>query len=226
MRITLFFLLGALAAGTSRADTLFLRTGKTLKVDALSCDAKTCIAMLSGGGVEVDAKDVVRVVPDEQVDSEAAVAAPASATLGPVEALPRLIDRIVVDMARKYALPPSLILAVARAESSLNPTAVSPRGARGVMQLMAGTAQELGVKDAFDPADNIEAGARLLRRLLEKYDGRVAVALAAYNAGEGAVARNKGVPPYRETHSYIRKVVKDFEREEKAIDSPRPAPRP
>ena len=121
-------------------------------------------------------------------------------------------------------LPRSLVRAVARAESAIEPAAVSPKGAQGVMQLMPGTAKELGVQNAFDAAENIDAGARLLRQLLEKYDGRVAEALAAYNAGPGAVARHKGVPPYRETRGYIRKVVKDFEKAEKKAP-PKP-PRP
>ena len=112
-------------------------------------------------------------------------------------------------------MPVSLVRAVARAESAMSRRAVSVKGASGVMQLMPDTARELGVSDVFDAAQNIDAGTRLLRRHLEKYEGRVAEALAAYNAGAGAVARHKGVPPYRETRGYIRKIVKDFERAEK-----------
>jgi soluble lytic murein transglycosylase-like protein len=122
---------------------------------------------------------------------------------------------MVADAARKYALPRSLVRAVARAESDFDAAAISPRGAQGVMQLMPGTARDLGVQNALDPAENIDAGARLLRRLLEVYEGRVAEALAAYNAGPGAVARHQGVPPYRETRGYIRKVVKEFEKAER-----------
>jgi soluble lytic murein transglycosylase-like protein len=122
---------------------------------------------------------------------------------------------MVADAARKYALPRSLVRAVARAESDFDAAAISPRGAQGVMQLMPGTARDLGVQNALDPAENIDAGARLLRRLLEVYEGRVAEALAAYNAGPGAVARHQGVPPYRETRGYIRKVVNEFEKGER-----------
>lgn len=208
----------SVASTQAVADTLFLRSGKALKIEALSCDSKTCLATLPGGDVEVRAVDVLRLEPNEDVDPE-----PVAAASGAVDStVPRPFEQMVADAAFKYALPRSLVRAVARAESALNPAAVSPKGAQGVMQLMPGTARSLGVQDAFDPGENIDAGARLLRQLLEKYQGRVAEALAAYNAGEGAVARHKGVPPYGETRGYIRNVVKDFEKGEKPNASPAP----
>jgi len=199
----------------ANADTLFLSTGKTLKIDALTCDASTCTATLAGGDVQLRPVDVVRVEPDEQVDIEPVPPTSVEGGLASESKTPRTIEQIVAEAAHKYALPRSLVRAVARAESALNPSAVSPKGAQGVMQLMPGTAKELGVRDAFDPAENIDAGVRLLRQLLERYDGRVAEALAAYNAGPGAVARHKGVPPYRETRGYVRKIVADFQKAEK-----------
>jgi soluble lytic murein transglycosylase-like protein len=189
------------------ADTLFLRSGKTLKIEALSCRESTCVASLAGGDVELRAADVMKVEPDEEVEAPA----PEAQGAAPSAPAPRSLEQMVSDAARRYALPASLVRAVAKAESSFDPRAVSPKGAQGVMQLMPGTARELGVRDAFDPAENIDAGARLLRRLLEKYEGRLGEALAAYNAGAGAVAKHKGVPPYRETRAYVRKVVKDYE---------------
>jgi soluble lytic murein transglycosylase-like protein len=217
MRLSLVSLLiaGGLSAGTASGDTLVLRAGKTLKIGALTCEAKTCRAELVGGEVELDAAEILRVEPDEEVDVEPVVEGSASAVPDGQGAAPRSIDQLVADAARKYALPRSLVRAVARAESAFNPAAVSVKGAQGVMQLMPGTARELGVRNAFDPAENIDAGAKLLRQLLEKYDGQVAFALAAYNAGQGAVQRHKGVPPYRETRGYIRKIVKDFEKAER-----------
>ena len=207
-------LIWAVGPGAASADTLYLRVGKTLKIDALSCNASACVATLKGGDIEVRAIDIERVEPDEEVDAEPVV--PVASPAGVVDSTPRTIEQMVRDAAHRYALPRSLVRAVARAESALNPDAVSPKGARGVMQLMPGTARELGVADAFDdPARNIDAGARLLRRLLERYEGRVAEALAAYNAGAGAVAKYNGVPPYGETRGYIRRVVKDFETAEK-----------
>ena len=201
------------AAGTN-ADTLFLKNGSTLKIQALMCDASVCVATLSGGDVDVRAADVIRVEPDEIVDAEPPANAGATGiTVGSSEAVS--IEDLIAAASRKYALPVSLVRAVARAESAMSTRAVSVKGASGVMQLMPDTARELGVSDVFDAAQNIDAGTRLLRQHLEKYEGRVAEALAAYNAGAGAVARHKGVPPYRETRGYIRKIVKDFERAEK-----------
>jgi hypothetical protein len=207
--------LAPLAVGSAAADTLFLRAGKTLKIESLACDSRACVARVLGGEIEVRAGDVLRVEPDEEVDRESA-GDPASDSGATVDGGgERTIDEMVADAARKYALPRSLVRAVARAESDFDAAAISPRGAQGVMQLMPGTARDLGVQNALDPAENIDAGARLLRRLLEGYEGRVAEALAAYNAGPGAVARHQGVPPYRETRGYIRKVVKEFEKAER-----------
>ncbi len=213
------FGLACAMAPVADADTLFLSTGKTLKIDALTCEVTTCTATLAGGDVRLRAVDVLRVEPDELVDIEPALPVSAEGRSAGESKTPRTIEQIVADAAHKYALPRSLVRAVARAESAMNPGAVSPKGAQGVMQLMPGTAKELGVRDVFDAAENIDAGVRLLRQLLEKYDGRVAEALAAYNAGPGAVARHKGVPPYRETRGYIRKIVKDFEKAEKKGES-------
>ncbi len=219
-------LVGLSLASWAAADTLFLRTGKTLKVDALSCHASTCRVTLPGGEVEVAASEVVRVEPDEEVDFESAPVATTLSGPAPTGAprVPRSIEDIVAEAAHLHGLPRSLVRAVARAESAFRTDAVSSKGAQGVMQLMPGTAKELGVQNPFDPVQNIHAGARLLRQLLEKYEGRVAEALAAYNAGPGAVARHQGVPPYAETRSYIRKVVKDFQKAE-APTAGRPEPR-
>ncbi len=207
-----------LSPGAVSADTLYLLSGKTLKIDAFSCRSSACVATLQGGDIEVRATDVLRVEPDEEVDAEPAT--PVAPHAGVVDSTPRTIEQMVREAAFKYALPRSLVRAVARAESALDPAAISPKGAQGVMQLMPGTARELGVDNVFDPAQNIDAGARRLRQLLEKYDGRVAEALAAYNAGAGAVTRHRGVPPYRETRGYIRRVVKDFEASEKSETAP------
>lgn len=200
------------AAPRAAADTLFLKSGAALKIDALRCDAAVCVANLKGGEIEVRPRDVLRVEADEYVDPT-----PETGKFNATSSVssPKSVDDLVAEAARKYALPRSLVRAVARAESAFNAKALSPKGAQGVMQLMPGTSREMGVTDAFDPEQNIEAGTKRLRQLLEKYEGHVAEALAAYNAGEGAVAKHKGVPPYAETRGYVRKVVKDFERNEK-----------
>jgi soluble lytic murein transglycosylase-like protein len=103
---------------------------------------------------------------------------------------------------------PALIEAVVRTESGFAPSAVSPKGAGGLMQLMPKTASALGVVDRFDPRENIRGGVRHLRYLLERYQGSVVLALAAYNAGEGAVDAHRGVPPYPETQQYVQRVLR------------------
>jgi soluble lytic murein transglycosylase-like protein len=101
-------------------------------------------------------------------------------------------------------------------ESGFQPDAVSHKGAQGLMQLMPGTARELGVTDALDPAQNLDGGTRYLRMLIAQYGGDLGKALAAYNAGPGAVKRHGGIPPYRETHHYIDKVLRERARAAKA----------
>ena len=110
--------------------------------------------------------------------------------------------------AALHDISPALVRAVIQAESAWNTRAVSPKGALGLMQLMPSTAAELGVVDPFDPAQNIQGGVRYLRKLLDRYDGNPELALAAYNAGPGAVDKyGRTVPPYRETQAYVRKIV-------------------
>jgi hypothetical protein len=124
----------------------------------------------------------------------------------------RQYDNIITKAAGKFNLDVALIKAVIKAESNFNHQAVSRAGAKGLMQLMPQTASALKVDDVFHPGDNIEGGARYLRYLLNLYRGNLTLALAAYNAGEGAVAKyNYGVPPYRETQNYIRRVLALYE---------------
>lgn len=115
-------------------------------------------------------------------------------------------DAIIDVQARANGLNPVLVRAVIEAESAFDPRAVSRVGAMGLMQLMPGTARDLGVDDPFDPVENIRGGTAYLRALLDRFDGDVRLALAAYNAGPGAVERYNNVPPYRETRAYVAKI--------------------
>lgn len=119
----------------------------------------------------------------------------------------RLFDPIIADVAGRYRVDRALVKAVIRAESGFQPHAVSPKGARGLMQLMPGTALMHGVRNIHEPTQNIEGGVQHLRMLLDRYSGNVVLALAAYNAGEAAVDQHRGIPPFAETREYIWRVL-------------------
>jgi Transglycosylase SLT domain len=111
------------------------------------------------------------------------------------------------DAAERYGLSEQLVMAVIKMESAFNPRAVSRKGAQGLMQLMPATATQLGVRDVFDPAENIHGGVRHLRGLIERFDNNLSLALAAYNAGERAVLQHGGIPPYPETQQYVTRIL-------------------
>jgi hypothetical protein len=180
------------------ADIALLSTGATMKVTAKRVEGDTVVLVLKGGGeVGVPAGMLRGVVPDEVLEE-----IPATAAAGSVD-----FERLVAEAARRHGLDPALVMAVVGVESGFQPQAVSPKGAQGLMQLMPGTARDLGVTNPFDPAANLDGGSRYLSSLVARYEGDLARALAAYNAGMGAVARHGGVPPYAETRAYVRKVL-------------------
>lgn len=117
------------------------------------------------------------------------------------------IDSAIDAAAARHHVDPSLVRSVVKVESNFNPNAVSRKGAMGLMQLMPSTARSLNVSNPFDPAENVDAGVRHLRRLLDNYGGNVSLSLAAYNAGSAAVARFAGVPKFRETRNYVRRIT-------------------
>lgn len=131
-------------------------------------------------------------------------------------ATPVDLNEVVNTASGHYHLDPDLVRSVIKAESGFNIRAVSPKGAQGLMQLMPGTASQLGVPNSFDPEANVEGGAKYLRELLERYDFDMVKALAAYNAGPQRVEQFGGVPPYYETRAYVARIVKDFNKKKAA----------
>jgi len=200
-RLPLGFVLVALAAAAApaRAEIALLASGQTLKLEGHRLEGGLAVLMLKGGGeLHLPPAAVRGYVPDEVIDELA------SALTGGE------VVRLAEAVARKRGLDPALVLAVVSVESGFRPEAVSPKGAQGLMQLMPRTAASLGVSDALDPEQNLDAGVRHLEALLKLYDGDLTRALAAYNAGQSAVARHGGVPPYRETRAYVRRVLERY----------------
>lgn len=187
-------------------EYVIFSSGMKLRADRHEQEGDQIRLFHNGGIIEVPAKLISGFEEEEVVTPERVVAtvelpAPASADT----------RTLLQEAARRSGLPPEFVESVARVESGLRENVVSPKGAIGVMQLMPGTAKSLGA-DPHDTAQNIDAGTRLLRELLLKYDGDVLKALAAYNAGEGAVDRYQGVPPYNETRWYVKKVVDAYQK--------------
>ena len=135
------------------------------------------------------------------------VSDPRTSLLSQGEGVGSSFDDLIRAAAAREGLDPALVKAVASAESGMNASAVSGAGAKGLMQLMDGTARELGVQDSFDPAQNVAGGAKYLKKMLDRYGGDVQRALAAYNAGPGNVDAYGGIPPFAETQAYVQRVL-------------------
>ncbi len=198
------------SAGSARADIVRMNNGREISVDSCRFEGDNVILVFRGGGEVKAPKDMVaEVLPDEvphamafALEARAAAAAPAGPKLSS-DALREMVDRV----AAKVGLNLRLARAVVQVESNFDVRAVSSKGAMGLMQIMPVIAQEYSVDDPFDPEKNLEAGMKHLRALLEHYGNDSMRALAAYNAGEGAVSRYGGVPPYRETQDYVQRVL-------------------
>ena len=155
----------------------------------------------------------------------AAPVAPAPVATAPAHATPTAASQpkspqklgdVINTISDRHHLDPDFVSSVIRAESGFNTRAVSPKGARGLMQLMPQTANDLGVANSFDPDANVEGGTRYLRELLERYNFDIVKALAAYNAGPKRVEQYRGVPPYYETRAYVARIIRDFNRKKLA----------
>ena len=198
------------APATAFADLVTLRGGRVLNVAAVAYEGADVILTLRTGGQMRAPRDfVMDVRPDEvpwpePVPEPVPEPDPSPIVIESPDGLRLLIDR----MAAEHGVDVKLAHALVKVESNYRADAVSPKGAMGLMQLMPATARQYAIDDPFDPVQNLTAGLRHLRGLLDRYGrGRESLALAAYNAGEGAVSRYKGIPPYRETQNYVQRIL-------------------
>jgi soluble lytic murein transglycosylase-like protein len=197
-----------LTASASAGEYVTFASGSRLRVDRHEAEGPKVRLYADGAVMVVDAAQVRGFEAEEYAPPAAAeaVTAPAAAASPTVTPGP---DDLADQAADKYGLPRWLVRSVMAAESAMNPLAVSPKGAVGLMQLMPSTAKTLGA-NPYDPAQNVDAGAHYLRDLLLQYNFGLWHALAAYNAGPGAVAKYNGLPPYRETIAYILRIDHDL----------------
>ena len=219
----LLLLASALPASASIA---LFADGRTMKIDSYKLkDENDIVLTLKGGGaMTIPLTRIDRIVDDEIappaivaevkkiVEEEGGIFPKRSwrydASRGPI--FRSRYDSVIVDAAKKFDVDAALISAVIKAESDFNPREYSNKGAQGLMQLMPGTAVRFGVTNAWDPVANIYGGVRYLRWLLETFEGNADYAVAAYNAGEGNVWKYNGVPPFRETMAYVRRIAKNI----------------
>jgi hypothetical protein len=182
----------------ARADYMVLQSGQRIHVTGYQQVGDTLRLTVPGGTLEIPATELLRVDPEDE--------------FRPIQA--KLLDvpfaNFIAASARLNGVAPELVASVIAVESNFNPNAVSWRSARGLMQLMPQTAARFGVTRVFDPQQNIEAGTKYLKELLLRFNGDLALTLAAYNAGPDRVGQYHAIPPYRETRDYVRRVTEKF----------------
>lgn len=215
----LILALGLIAPAAHATDLVVFEDGRGVRVSGFTfADGVARLSLESGGELGVPASSIAAIeraidADDPKPVEDAARAAEAAVLVDDLrahekwrQAAGRYAD-VLAAAADRNALDRALLAAVAKVESNFNPYAVSPKGACGILQLMPQTAKRFGVKNVFDVTQNINAGAQYLRWLLDRFEGRVDLALAGYNAGEGAVDRHRGIPPFAETEWYVIKVL-------------------
>lgn len=207
-------LLLLLCASSARAEYIVLQSGLRLHVTGYQLLGEKYHLQLQGGWMDVSVSDVVKIEPEEVF---APITPPPAAAPGPAAGANQTPYReFVLAAASRYGVDAELITSVMEVESNFNPKAISAKNARGLMQLLPETAARLGVKDIFDPKENIEAGTHYLHDLLQLYNNDLTLALAAYNAGPDKVQKYGNVPPYRETQSYVKQVKRTYDKNKSA----------
>jgi hypothetical protein len=202
-------------AGEAQAEIVFLTSGRSVSVKGHRVDGDRIILTLrTGGEVTCDRSLIDKILPDEVPYPEPVVAVAAGIEQGAAEGSPSAgallsstpYGEIISAVSEAHGVDPLLVRALIQVESNYQTRARSPRGAMGLMQLMPATARVYQVRNPFDPRTNIEAGIKHLKSLIDRF-GRVELGLAAYNAGEGAVTKFNGIPPYRETRNYVSRIL-------------------
>lgn len=188
-------MLALAGAEPGRADTAVLRNGQRLKITGHQKMGETVRLTVTGGRIEISATEIEAIEPETEFPPLVR------------RALDVPFAELIRAAAERHGVDEVLLASVIATESNFNARAVSRKGASGLMQLMPETAARFGVRDIFDPRENIEAGTQYLKELLGRYEGDLARVLAAYNAGPERVAQHGGVPPYRETRNYVKKVA-------------------
>ena len=231
MKKLLLMLLVTAAALPASASIAVFVDGRSMKIQSFKAlqDGTMQLGMKNGGSVVVPITRIDRIIDDEVITPELVAEVKKIVAEGGVfphrswrfhEASGPIFksrfDSTILEASRKFDVDAALVSAVIKAESDFNPRELSNKGARGLMQLMPGTAQRFGVTNSFDPVANIYAGTRYLRWLLQTFNGNADLAVAAYNAGEGNVWKYNGVPPFRETVTYITRIARNIR---KAIDT-------
>lgn len=222
-RLLPFIALLVLASPAGASIALFV-DGRAMKISTYKVigERDLQLTLKSGGAITVPLARIDRIVDDEVIPAEIVAEVKKAVekeggifptrswryddTRGPI--FKSKFDQIIVAAAKKFDVDAALVSAVIKAESDFNAREVSNKGARGLMQLMPSTAERFGVTDSYDPVANIYGGVRYLRWLLQTFKGNADLAVAAYNAGEGNVWKYKGVPPFRETITYINRIAK------------------
>ena len=201
--------LGFVACGAWAGQIAVLGNGFSIPYDHHAVLNQTTRLYLTSGSdsyVDVPTAEILRF------DKDNTPPRPAARPAAPSQD----VNAAVSAASTRHQIDSDFINSVIHAESGFNPRAISPKGAEGLMQLMPGTASKLGVENPFDPAANVDGGTQYLRELLDYYHGDMAKALAAYNAGPQRVAHYNGVPPYRETHAYVARIIREYNRKKLA----------
>jgi hypothetical protein len=197
------------APSIASAEIVFLSSGRTLSIKGHQVDGDSIILTLRSGGQVTCKKDLIEKIEADEVPYPEPAAAPVEAS-AQAEPEPSLLDDtpygdIIASLSEAHGVNPMLVRALIQVESGNRPRARSSKGAMGLMQLMPSIAREYNVRNPFEPKANIEAGIRHLKSLIDRWGYKTA--LAAYNAGEGAVMRFNGIPPYRETRNYVSRIL-------------------